>query len=110
MNEANFPKVGKWSMRNIRKLYRRITNQQINYSAYHNITIEHQIVFFILGTVPGGVEEKLRIYDKISDILKITFDLNDELNDKIKNRIEIKPRIIIKDEKSFKLKEILKKH
>lgn len=52
LNEINIPEVGKWSMRNIRKLYRRITRQQINDTSYFNITIEHQIVFYILGSVP----------------------------------------------------------
>ena len=41
LNEANIPEVGKWSMRNIRKLYRRITRQQINDTSYFSITIEH---------------------------------------------------------------------
>lgn len=52
LNEANIPEIGKWSMRNIRKLYRRLTRQQINDTSYLNITVEHQIVFFILGSVP----------------------------------------------------------
>ena len=32
-------------MRDVRKLYRRITQQQIKENEYFNITIEHQIVF-----------------------------------------------------------------
>ena len=30
LNEANIPEIGKWSMRNIRKLYRILITQQIN--------------------------------------------------------------------------------
>jgi len=60
-------------MRNIRKLYRRITRQQINDTSYHNVTLEHQIVFYILGSIPGGVDNKLLIYDKIAEILKALF-------------------------------------
>lgn len=41
LNKVNIPEVGKWSMRNIRKLYRRITRQQINDTSYFSITIEH---------------------------------------------------------------------
>ncbi len=104
LNEANILEVGKWSMRNIRKLYRRITKQQINDSSYHNITIEHQIVFYILGSVPGGIEEKLVIYDKISEILFQTFNMSDELYKKIRNCIEGKPRIIEKEGKKFLVK------
>ena len=94
LNEENYPEIGKWSMRNIRKLYRRLTKQQIDESSYYNITIEHQIVFYILGSIPGGVEEKLSVFDKIAEILKSTFDLKDELRNKIRNCIERKPRII----------------
>ena len=104
LNKANFPEIGKWSMRNIRKLYRRITNQQISDSSYLNITIEHQIVFYILGSVPGGVEEKLLVYDKIAKILQSTFDLKEELYNKIRNCIESKPRILEINKKKFLVK------
>ena len=104
LNEANFPEIGKWSMRNIRKLYRRLTRQQINDSSFYNITIEHQIVFYILGTIPGRVEDKLLVYDKIAEILRSTFDLKEELSDKIRNCIESKPRIIEINEKKFLVK------
>ena len=104
LNEANYPEIGKWSMRNIRKLYRRLTKQQINDSSYYNITIEHQIVFYILGTIPGGVVEKLSVYDKISGILKSTFDLKEELDNKIRNCLECKPRIIEINKKKFLVK------
>ena len=109
LNEANIPEVGKWSMRNIRKLYRRLTKQQINDTSYFNITIEHQIVFYILGSVPGGVEEKLIVYDKIAELLRKTFDLKDELYEKIKNCIESKPRIIEINKKKFLVKGDSKK-
>lgn len=102
--EANIPEVGKWSMRNIRKLYRRLTKQQINYTSYFNITIEHQIVFYILGCVPGGIVEKLIVYEKIAQILKKTFDLKDEIYEKIKNCIENKPSIININNKKFLIK------
>ena len=104
LNEANIPEIGKWSMRNIRKLYRRLTRQQIDDTSYHNITIEHQIVFFIIGSVPGGVEEKLIIFDKIAIILKKTFNLSDELYKKIRNCIESKPRKIKINDKQFLIK------
>ena len=104
LNEANIPEVDKWSMRNIRKLYRRLTRQQIDNTSFFNITIEHQIVFYILGSVPGGVNEKLIVYDKISEILKKTFDLNEELYKKIRNCIESKPRIVNINDKKFLVK------
>ena len=104
LNESNIPEIGKWSMRNIRKIYRRITRQQINDSSYFNITIEHQIIFYILGNIPGGVEEKLITYEKISEILRQTFDFKDELYKKIKNCIESKPRIIEINKKKFLVK------
>lgn len=109
LNEANFPEVGKWSMRNIRNLHRRLTKQQINDSSCFNITIEHQIVFYIFGTVPGGVEEELLVYKKIVEILKSTFDLKEELKDKIRNCIKSKLRIIEINKKKFLVKGDSKK-
>ena len=91
-------------MRNIRKLYRRLTRQQIDYTSYHNITIEHQVVIFILGSIPGGVEKKLIIYDKISEILKKTFNSSSELYKKIRNCIESKSRKIKINGKEFLVK------
>ena len=104
LNEANIPKIGKWSMRDVRKLYRRSTQQQIKENEYINITIEYQIVFYILGSISEGVNKKLIVYDKIAEILKKTFDLKDELNEKIKNCIESKPRIMEKNNKKFLVK------
>ena len=104
LNEANIPEIGKWSMRNIRKLYRRLRKQQINDSSYLNISIEHQIVFFILSSIPGGIDNKLLIYDKIAKILKSTFFLEEKLNKKIRNCIESKPRIIKINGKKFLVK------
>ena len=95
-------------MRDVRKLYRRITQQQIKEKEYFNITIEHQIVFYILGSIPGGINNKLIVCDKIGKILKETFELKDELNEKIKNCIESKPRIIEINNKKFLVKEDLK--
>ncbi len=60
-------------MRIIRKLYKRLTTQQINDSSYNNIKIEHQIVFFILDCVQKKINEKLIEYDKIAEILKKNF-------------------------------------
>ena len=46
LNNSEIPEIGNWSMRNIRKLHRRIVKQQMEEnSSYYNITIEHQIVF-----------------------------------------------------------------
>ena len=104
LNELKIPEIGKWSMRDIRKLYRRLTKQQIENSSYFNITIEHQIIFYILGSISGQVEDKLLIYDKISEIMKNTLDLKEELNLKIRNCIECKPRIIEMNEKKFLVK------
>ena len=104
LNESNIPEIGKWSMRNIRKLFRRITKQQINDSSYFNVTVEHQIVFYILGNIQGGVEEKLIVYEKIEELLRKTFYLKNELYEKIKNCIESKPRIIEINKKKFLVK------
>ena len=104
LNELNIPEIGKWSMRDIRKLYRRLTKQQIKGPSYFNITIEHQIIFYILGSIAGRIEEKLLIYDKICETLKSTFDVNEELINKIRNCIESKPRMIEIKKKKFLVK------
>ena len=56
-----------------------------------------------------GVNKKLIVYDKIAKILKKTFELNDELNEKIKNYFKFKPRIIEINNKKFLENEKMKK-
>ena len=57
-----------------------------------------------MGSIPGRIEEKLLIFEKIADLLKKTFELKDELYEKIKNCIESKPRIIKMKGKKFLVK------
>ncbi len=53
LNETNIPKIGKCSIRDVRKLNRRITQQQKKENDY----FEHQIVF-ILGSIFNGIQKK----------------------------------------------------
>ena len=52
----------------------------------------------------GGVDKKLEIYDKIAEILKNTFNLKDELKEKIKNYIKGKSHIKKINDKNFLVK------
>jgi hypothetical protein len=53
LNETNITKIGKCSIRDVRKLNRRITQQQKKENDY----FEHQIVF-ILGSIINGIQKK----------------------------------------------------
>ncbi len=71
--------VPKWSLRDITKLFKRIVNQEENYSNFLNIKVTHNIMFYILSSV-SQVELKRKSFengksfmDKILDLIKIIF-------------------------------------
>ena len=71
--------VPKWSLRDITKLFKRIVNQEENFSNFLNINITHNIMFYILSSV-SQVELKRKSFengksfmDKILDLIKIIF-------------------------------------
>lgn len=104
LNEKNIQEIGIWSIRNIRKLFRRIYNQQLSEKNYKNIIPEIQILIFILGgIVPNKRNE---IFCKIRDLIIECFSINKEnvslIDDLFNEKNE--PKIEIFEEKKYLMK------
>ena len=71
--------VPKWSLRDITKIFKRIVNQEENFSNFLNINITHNIMFYILSSVNQtelkrkSFENGKTFMDKILDIIKIIY-------------------------------------
>ena len=76
INKNNFPEIGIWSMRNIRKLFRRLYNQQLSENNYKNVIPEIQILIFILGGVIPN--KRYEIFMKIRYLIMECFSPNKE--------------------------------
>ena len=76
INKNNFPEIGIWSMRNIRKLFRRLYNQQLSENNYKNVIPEIQILIFILGGVIPN--KRYEIFMKIRNLIIECFSPNKE--------------------------------
>jgi len=76
INIENFPDIGIWSMRNIRKLFRRISNQQIKKDDYKKIIPEIQILIYILGGVQP--ERRKGVFLQLYPIITECFNLDDD--------------------------------
>ena len=104
LNKLNDLNIGTWSMRNIRKIFRRNAYQQLNRESYINVTFELQIVIFILSNIP--INKREDAFKKVMEILIETFEMNDELIENIKQVINDKsPRI--EKRKEYKDKKFL---
>jgi len=101
INKLNDVNIGTWSMRNIRKIFRRNAYQQLNKDSFINVTFELQIVIYILGDIP--INKREESFKKVMKILLETFEMNEELikdiNDVIKDK---SPRIEIVKERGNK--------
>ena len=76
INIENIPNIGIWSMRNIRKLFRRISNQQIKKDDYKNIIPEIQIIIYILGGVQP--ERRKGVFLQLYPIITECFNLDED--------------------------------
>ena len=63
INEKKVQDIGIWSMRNIRKLFRRLQSQLIDSKSYIKISPEHQVVLFILQSIIP--EKRIEVLEKI---------------------------------------------
>ena len=80
LNEKYIPEVGSWSMRDIRKIFRRISHQTNFPNDYKNIKEIHQILIYILGGVPKN--KVLNIFEEVILLMKSPFILEEkEIND-----------------------------
>ena len=99
INEEKNQDIGIWSMRNIRKLFRRLKSQQIEPESYIQITPEHHVVFFILQSIIP--EKRIEVLDKILAIMESAFDLENEEKEDIIYCIKSPPIIQKKNEQLF---------
>ena len=102
LNEKYIPEIGSWSMRDIRKIFRRINQQMINPNDYKNIKEIHQILIYILGGVPKN--KILSVFEEIIPLMKNPFILEEkeinELRNMAKSKAE-KVEIQIEDKKQI---------
>ena len=83
--------LGIWSMRNIRKIVRRHSYQQHNIKSYKNVSFELQIVIYILSEVPTN--KRKEAFKDVMEILKKTFEIDNENVKNIENVINGVPKI-----------------
>ncbi len=79
--KKNFPEIGIWSMRNIRKIFRRLLRQEENKNEYFNIEPIHQLIIFLLGSIQQ--KKRIEIFNKILPLLKESFQLNKKEEDSL---------------------------
>lgn len=89
-------------MRDIRKLFRRLQSQQINYHSYKNVNPELQIVLFILQSIIP--EKRIEVLEKLLVIMEEAFDLDSIQKERINNCINSPPKIFESDGKKFLIK------
>ena len=115
LNEKKEPEIGTWSMRNIRKLYRRIKlhKSKIDSKEYINVTYNHQIVFFLLQSInPSRRNEKLEI---ILDLMEKSFNILKSERDSIEKCVKGIPELkrennelyLFKDDVGIKVSEFI---
>ena len=104
INKLNDPNIGTWSMRNIRKIFRRNAYQQLYPNSYINVSFELQIIIYILGETP--INKRNEVFEKVMKKLIESFEMEDNLIKDIKEVINDKePRVEIK--KDLKNKKFL---
>ena len=104
LNQKREPEIGEWSMRNIRKLYRRIKLHKIKSESkeFINITYIHQIVFYILQSINPNKRSEILVI--ILDLIKQSFNISDEEKEEIKECIESTPQLKKSDNSLYLIK------
>ena len=92
LNMIEIPEIGRWSMRDIRKIFRRINKQrESSLDEYQNIKDIHQILIYILSGVPK--EQVINVFNNIIKDLKRIFILDEntinDLNLMVKSQAKI---------------------
>ncbi|KAK8886006.1 hypothetical protein M9Y10_041465 [Tritrichomonas musculus] len=81
INKSKIPFISKWSMRDVRKLFRRISDSLINPRKYLNFSIVYHIIFFIMSAIPEEVSKQ--IFDEIMKLITKCFGISPEENKRI---------------------------
>ena len=76
ISKLNDADIGTWSMRNIRKIFRRNAYQQLNKESYINVSFELQIVIYILGDIP--INKRKESFENVMKIFLETFEMNED--------------------------------
>ena len=93
LNKKEIIDVGRWSMRDIRKILRRINNQRISSPyVYRNIKDIHQVLIYIFCGVPKNNIDM--VFNELLPLIKDSFSLEDkEEVEKLRLMITSKPKI-----------------
>ena len=92
LNQKEFVDIGRWSMRDIRKILRRINLQRTSSKdEYKNIKDIHQILIYIFSGIPKNKVEK--ILGEIISLIKKPFFLNDSDVNELESMIKSKAKI-----------------
>lgn len=104
LNKASEPDLGIWSMRNIRKIYRRIKLQKLKIESkeYKNITYNHQIVFYILQSI--NPNRRNEILEVIIELMRKSFNISNREEEEIKYCIKSDARLEIIDNSLYLMK------
>ena len=104
INQLNDPNIGIWSMRNIRKIFRRYAYQILNKDSYINVSFELQLVIYILGEIP--INKRMETFEKIKKLLLETFEMEENSIKEISEVINDKtPKVEIRSD--YKNKKFL---
>ena len=88
LNEKDIQEVGSWSMRDIRKIFRRINFQMNNPNNYKNIKEIHQILIYILGGVSKN--KVLNVFEEVILLMKSPFMLEEKDINELRKMVESK--------------------
>ena len=86
-NNFEFPEIGRWSMRDIRKRFKRIKKQKISHEdEYLNITNSIQIFIYIFSGILK--DEIINVFDKIFPYISTKIILNSDEKEDLKLMIK----------------------
>ena len=97
------PLLTPWSLRDISKLFERTLSQENHIDRYNNIGLEENILFYITSSINESlIKEQLPI---IIDIIKETFNLNDENTKELYELYYASPHLFSKEDDKIYIKK-----
>jgi hypothetical protein len=75
LNESAFPSLAPWSMRDVRKLFQQIDAMQERFLDFQNMTIPHQIMYYVVSGVPFDL--KTNVLKKMLTLIQRSFKMKD---------------------------------
>ena len=102
LNKKEIPDIESWSMRDIRKILRRIDKQKNSPNEYKNIKDIHQILIYIFSGVPKNKVDS--VFEEILPLFKEPFFLKDKDIEDLRLMINSKAKIEVIDEYKYLMK------